>query len=333
MSTTHPTIADVVKRQDPNAAIAKIVELQNQKNELYARMPAMESNQGFSNLTTLRTSLSTPGWRKINQNRQPSKTTSAQVTDSVGILEDWNEIDQIAADMNGNSRDWMASEQSSTIEAMVQTISATTFNGNEGLVPESFTGFRERYNNTNAVFGSSENIIVGSGTSSDLCYSIYLIGMGPDAAHFLYPKGMVGGLQVMPEGLVTKESSDGMRKVYRTHYRQCIGLGLRNWQKCGRIANIKVSTLIASGATGDNLVDLMIRLDERVKKESDTTYVWVMNRDCRLWLRLHSLAKASGMVSFDNVAGKRVMHFGDHEILQQDALAATETASALLSVA
>lgn len=333
MSTTHPTIADVVKRHDPNGAIAKIVELQNQKNELYARMPAMESNQGFSNLTTMRTSLSSPGWRKINQNRQPSKTSTAQVTDSIGILEDWNEIDQIAADMNGNSREWMASEQNGTIEAMVQTVAGTLFNGNEALVPESFTGFRQRYNNTNAAFGSSENIIVGSGTSSDLCYSIYLIGMGPEASHFLYPKGMVGGLQVMAEGLVTKESSDGMRKVYRTHYRQCVGLGLRDWRKCGRIANIKVSTLIASGATGDNLVELMIRLDERVRKESDTNYVWVMNRECRSWLRLHSLAKASGMVGFDMVAGKRVMTFGDHEVLQQDVLAATETASDLLSVA
>lgn len=81
------TLADWAKRLDPDGKVPQIVEMLAQSNEIIQDMVFLESNMPMAHRTTIRTGLPTVAWRLINQGVQPSKSTTAQVDESIGILE------------------------------------------------------------------------------------------------------------------------------------------------------------------------------------------------------------------------------------------------------
>ena len=141
LSANNPTLIDVASRLDPNSNIDKIVELLAATNEVLQDMTFIEGNLPTGHKTTVRTGLPGVTWRKLYGGVQPSKSTTAQVTDSAGMLEAYAEVDKALADLNGNAAAFRLSEDRAFIEAMSQEMSQTLFYGNEGTEPEAFTGF------------------------------------------------------------------------------------------------------------------------------------------------------------------------------------------------
>ena len=87
LSTQNPTLLDLAKRTDPNGQIATIVEILNETNEVLQDMSWVEGNLPTGNRTTIRSGIPDPTWRKLYGGVQPTKGTSAQVTDNTGMLE------------------------------------------------------------------------------------------------------------------------------------------------------------------------------------------------------------------------------------------------------
>ncbi|MBA1687288.1 hypothetical protein G9H12_27730, partial [Escherichia coli] len=81
------TLADWGKRVDPNGKVDKIIELLNQTNPILQDMPFVEGNLPTGHRTTIRSGLPSATWRLLNYGVQPSKSTTVQVTDSIGMLE------------------------------------------------------------------------------------------------------------------------------------------------------------------------------------------------------------------------------------------------------
>ncbi|EPE5434245.1 major capsid protein, partial [Escherichia coli] len=75
------------KRVDPNGKVDKIIELLGQTNPILQDMPFVEGNLPTGHRTTIRSGLPSATWRLLNYGVQPSKSTTVQVTDSVGMLE------------------------------------------------------------------------------------------------------------------------------------------------------------------------------------------------------------------------------------------------------
>ncbi|MGM3315416.1 major capsid protein, partial [Enterobacter hormaechei subsp. steigerwaltii] len=96
------TLADWAKRTDPNGKVDKIVELLSQTNEILTDMMFVEGNLPTGHRTTVRSGLPQPTWRLLNYGVQPTKSTTVQVTDTVGMLEAYAEVDKSLADLNGN---------------------------------------------------------------------------------------------------------------------------------------------------------------------------------------------------------------------------------------
>jgi len=264
LSVTNPTLLDVSKRLDPDGKIDTIVELLNQSNEVLTDMSWVEGNLPTGHKTTVRTGLPTPTWRKLYGGVQPSKSTTAQITDSCGMLEAYAEVDKALADLNGNTAAFRLSEDASHIEAISQEHAQTLFYGNEGTEPEAFTGFSPRYNSLSAQ--NADNIIDAfSGSGGDLT-SIWLCVWGPQTGFGVYPKGSQAGLQMSDKGQVTIENVDGnggRMEGYRTHYRWDAGLVVRDWRYFVRIANIDISEL-GTIANTKNLVNWMVQATERI---------------------------------------------------------------------
>src|SRR5574341_847118 len=110
LSVVNPTLLDLAKRSDPNGKIAAIVEILNATNEVLDDMSWQEGNLPTGHRTTVRTGIPAPTWRKLYGGVQPTKSTTAQVTDNCGMLEAYAEVDKALADLNGNTAAFRLSE-------------------------------------------------------------------------------------------------------------------------------------------------------------------------------------------------------------------------------
>lgn len=324
LAVNNPTLLDVAKRTDPDGTIATIVELLNQSNEVLTDMSWVEGNLPTGNKTTVRTGLPTPTWRKLYGGVQPTKSTTAQVTDSCGMLEAYAEIDKALADLNGNTAAFRLSEDAAHIEGISQEMASTLFYGNEGTEPEAFTGLAPRFNSLSAE--NADNIVDAGGQGSDNT-SIWLCVWGPQTGFGIYPKGSRAGLAMSDKGQVTIENVDGQggrMEGYRTHYRWDAGVTIRDWRYFVRIPNIDVSDLNTVANT-KNLINWMIQASERIPSFGKGRACWYVNRTIREKLRLGILEKVASNLSWETVEGKRVMTFDDIPVRRTDALVNTES--------
>lgn len=329
LATSHPTLVDVAKRLDPNGSVADIVELLAQKNEIIDDAVFLEGNLPTGHVTTIRTGIPTPTWRKLYGFVQPTKSTTVQVTDNTGMLEAYAEVDKALADLNGNTAAFRLSEDSAFIEGLNQEWADTLFTGNEGTEPEAFTGLIPRFNSSTAQNG--QNIIDGGGSSN--LQSVWLVVWGPNTVHCIYPKGSMAGIQKKDHGEVTIESlgnsvaSAGRMQAYRTHYRWDSGLSVRDWRYVVRIANIDVTALTKNAGSGADLIDLMTQALELVQDLTSGRPAFYVSRTVRSFLRRQIANKvASSTLTMDTVAGKKVLAFDSVPVRRVDKIATGESA-------
>lgn len=324
LPTNNPTLADIAKGLDPDGTIAQTVEILDQTNEILADATFIEGNLPTGHRTTIRTGLPQPTWRKLYGGVQPTKSTKVQVTDNCGMLEDYAEVDKAAADLNDNAMAFRLSEDHAHIEGINQEAAQTLIYGNEGSAPAEFTGLAPRYNSLSAQ--NADNIVDAGGTGADNT-SIWLVVWGPNTAHMITPKGSKTGLTVTDKGQVTVENADGnggRMEAYRTHYKWDLGFTLRDWRYVARICNIDVSNL-ATSANTQALIRFMIMASERIPQFGMGRAAWYVNRNIREKLRLGIIDKIANNLTWETVAGQRVMMFDGIPVRRTDAIINTES--------
>ncbi len=278
-SANNPTLLDLAKRTDPDGQIATVIEILNETNEVLDDMTWVEGNLPTGHRSTIRSGIPSPTWRKLYQGVQPTKSTTVQVTDNVGMLEAYAEIDKALAELNNSTAAFRLSEEKAFIEGISQELADTIFYGNEGTEPEAFTGLAPRFNSLTAE--NADNIIVGGGSGADNA-SIWLVVWGPNTVHGIIPKGSTAGLKVTDKGVVTIEDADGSggrMEAYRTHYRLDAGLTVRDWRYIVRIPNIDRSLLAKAHGSGADLPDLMFQAMRLVPNLNSGKPVFYMSRD------------------------------------------------------
>lgn len=329
LPTSNPTLADVAKRLDPDGKIAMIVEILNETNEILLDMPWIEGNLPTGHRTTIRTGLPEPTWRKLYEGVQPSKSTTAQVTDNCGMLEAYAETDKALADLNGNTAQFRFSEERAHIEGMSQEVAKTIFYGNEGTLPASFTGLAPRFNERNiTIAASGENILDGGGLGSDNT-SVWLVVWGQHSVHGIYPKAQKAGLHHKDMGEVTIENADGnggRMQAYRSHYRWDCGLTVRDWRYVVRIANISVGALTKDAQSGADLVDLMTDAMHRVPSLNAGRAAFYANRTIISFLDRQMKNAKNVNLTVEQLGGRRTLLFGGIPVRRCDQLLNTEAA-------
>lgn len=318
---TALTLADWGKRIDPNGKVDKIIELLSQTNPILLDMMIMESNSPTGHKTTVRTGLPDATWRLLNYGVPNSKSTTAQVTDTMGMLETYAEIDKSLADLNGNTAEFRLSEDRAFLEAMNQKMAQTLFYGDTSVNPQQFMGLASRYSSKSA--GNGQNIIDAGGTGTDNT-SIWLVVWGENTVHGIFPKGQEAGLQMQDLGEQTlRDSAGGQYQGYRTHYKWDNGLTLRDWRYVVRIANIDVSDLSVP-ASAANIVTQMVKALHRVPNLKMGRAAFYMNRTVAQALDLQSLDKASLALSVKETEGEWWTTFRGIPIRETDAILETE---------
>lgn len=329
LGTSVLTLADWAKRLDPDGKVPSIVELLAQTNEILADMMWMEGNLPTGHRITVRTGLPTVAWRLLNQGTTPSKSTTAQITEQIGILEAWSEVDQDLAELNGNTNAFRLSEASAFIEAMNIEKAQTLFYGNSGTAPEEFTGLAVRYSDIGSGSpANSQNIVDGGGTGSDNS-SIWLVVWGANSVFGVFPKGSKAGLIHEDLGLVTVEVTAGVAgnrlRAYQDRWQWKCGLALKDWRYVVRIPNIDISNLVAKTSAAD-LIELMIKAIHRVPNLRAGRPAFYMNRSVFQMLdiqRRDDVISGGGLV-YENVDGVVQPSFRGIPVRICDALTETE---------
>jgi hypothetical protein len=336
------TLADWAKRVEAEnqSRVAAIVELLALTNPIVEDMPFVEGNLPTGHKTTVRTGLPTATWRLLNYGVPISKSTTAQVVDTIGLLQAESQIDEDLARLNGNTASFRLTESIAFIESMTQTMASTIFYGNVLTNPERFMGLAPRYNSTNGA-SSSANVIDAGGTGSDNT-SIWIVTWGANTTHGIFPKGMPTGLEHRDMGLQrVLDANSNPYWAYVDNYKWNMGLTVRDWRYNVRIANIDVSDLSTTSAA--NIINLLVRAVHRLPTTSGaaapvTTQgtagmrnsgmmgqtVIYANRVLGTYLHLQAMNKTNVQLSLGEWGGRPITMFGGIPIRMTDAILSTE---------
>lgn len=303
------TLGEWATRLDPGGKPATVVELLGQTNEMLTDMLWMECNDGAGHKTTVRTGLPTATWRLLNYGVQRSKSTTAQVRDSTGMLEAYSDVDKTLADLSGDVQQFRMGEDMAFVETMNQGMQQTVVYGNTAANPERFTGLAPRFS---AIADAPNGVnIVDAGGTGSANTSIWLIGWGQNTCHGLFPKGSKAGLQVRDLGEVPLyDANDNLYQGYRTHFKWDCGLSVRDWRFVVRIANINVT---GGSVTTSNLVNTLIAAVNKLPfvsaagnspppggtKPGQVNTAFYCNRTVRAALDIQAMAKTNAFLTIE----------------------------------
>lgn len=323
LTSKYATLADLVSRLDDKGNIAPIAEVLNQELPILKDLGFIECNKTDGYLHTIRTGLPAVTWRKLYGGVQPSKSSTAQVTDTCGNLEAYSEVDKDLADLNGNTYDWRLSEERPFIEAMGQEMAKTIFYGDTAKTPERFMGIASRYNRLSTGTkppASSRNVVSCGGTGDNLT-SIYFISHA--VFHGIYPKGSKAGLTTTDKGQVTVTKEDqSMYEAYRTHFKWQVGTTLDDWRGCARVCNISLS---GTATTGEALIKAMIEAKNKIDAKYHSRLKIYVPRDIQTVLEIAALEKSGNCLSITEAAEQFQANFFGIPIEICDAISTAET--------
>lgn len=324
VGNSNLTLLDLATRMEGGKVAKTIIELLSKTNEIIDDMVWVECNDGTGHKTTVRTGIPAATWRQLNYGVTQTKSTTAQVKDGCGMLENYSTVDAALAAMSGDKSAFLLSEARPFLEGMNQGFADTLFYGNTASNPERFMGLAPRYSSLTAA-ESKDNIIDGGGTGS-VNTSIWLVVWGENTAHGIYPKGSQAGLVQRNLGEQTVYDANGNPyQAERSHYKWDCGLSVRDWRYLVRIANVDVTALTKNAATGADIIDLMTQGLERVKDLNLGRPAFYVNRTVRSFLRRQMVNKTlQSTLSMETVAGKKVMMFGEVPVRRCDSILSTE---------
>ena len=216
---------------------------------------------------------------------------------------------------------------------MNQEMASTIFYGNSKTDAKKFMGLAARYDHLSTdKTDIGYNVINAGGVGSDNT-SIWFGTWGANTMHGIYPKGHKAGLQYKDFG--EQDALDENSAPYRalvSLYKWHLGLTLRDWRSCVRIANIDVSELAdagESGFDGANLPNLMIRAYNRQKMRKMGKAVIYCNETIKTALDLLASNKANTYFTIENgVDGNPITKFRGIPIREVESILNTEEAVA-----
>ena len=330
---TYPSLKDLYTQQDGKGNIqSAIIELFVQSNPMLEDAVVVECNDGSNHKTTVRNGLPEPEFVKFYQGVPSTKGEYTQVQDGTAMLEAISKIDKRLLRIAKNESQFRLNEANAHIQGMNNKAQENIIYGNKGKNAAAFDGLATRYNklskdplNDKDTIGHQILNAGGTGTSNT---SIWFVGWGENGVHLIYPQGTKGGLEHNKIGEEPGYDANGNEfRVIKDHFTWNLGLSLRNFKTCGRIANIDVTKL--GTADAPDLIEYMVKMYHRVKKHakmSGSKMVIYVNETIETYLHLQAMNKENVRLSIKEVAGEPVLTFLGVPVKCCDAILDTEQA-------
>jgi hypothetical protein len=309
------TAIELVKRANAPEAF-HIIEVLRMTNQMLIDVPAKQANAGTINVTTQRVTKEAGEHRIYNRGVGKSATQTNVVRDRIAVLSTYSDVDKDMADHSGNVAETRRSEAISIIKGMGIVQARTLIYGDSGKDDE-FAGLFERRNSL-----ALTDVINAGGTGTALT-SIYMVAVGPDLFHLIYPQGAANiGVTQSDRGVIdVKDPNDAAKEfpAYREYFEAQYGVTVRNPEALKRICNIPANM------TGDDLLDLILDTRRRMP-DGAATYALYANLD--ILIKLDKTARDRSNVTYTAADpwGNEITKVRDLRCRQMDVILNTEEA-------
>jgi hypothetical protein len=331
------TLMDVLTELDPSGKQLDIAEVLTQQNEVLKDMHWEEGNAPTGHKDAMRTALPTPSFRALNAGVPLTKAGSTVVEETCSLLEDFSQVDRELAIMSGDVNRYRLRQANPHIVGMSHKQAQTLFYGNALSNPLEYTGFANRLNGLSTTTNKANANVISAGGSGGSLRSIWVVNWGPDSVFGIYPKNTKGGLMHedatnaagsggdgAPAAAVLQDANGLNYMGYRDHWLWRCGLFVKDWRYVARVANIDLTTLTLTGASGAKLQDLLIQATEQIEDLNGRPVIY-MPRYLQTYFRRQLLEQKNAMLSWDMIGGERVLSFGGVPIRRTDVLNTNET--------
>lgn len=234
--TGYPTMQDVMASLAPDGSVEmNMAEILNKELPMLDDIPWQEANGTLADTVMQRTALSTPTWRRLNAGVPPTKSSRATFAESVGILEDYSNVDVDVAKLATNPAAYRSSEDKGKLESFAQEAARAIWYEDGTLNPEKIHGVTPRYGGTSGYTTSSYVLKPGTNAGSN-AHSIWLITWEPDKISGIYPKGSRMGLMHEDRGQQTIRDSNGYQfEAWVSHYQWKMGIRIADYRYAVRM--------------------------------------------------------------------------------------------------
>jgi hypothetical protein len=265
--------------------------------------------------------------RGYNEGWNAEVATGMDVRYEAAMIRTRSVVDVDLYEQRGAEGDaWRLRKDQAFMRGLARSAVRRVFYGDKGANARDFNGLANLVVPGHEAFG--ERVIDAKGTTAAGQASIWLINWDADGAYMFYPQhGSQAGLSFEDMGrqyVADKNGKDYMALV--SEFKWDLGMALYNPESIVRIANVDVAKLSKNAASGADLVDLMAQALEMLPDAQTGRVAFYMNDNIRSVLRRQMMNRDNLMLNWSEVAGRKVLAFGDVPVhkLGSDVLANNE---------
>lgn len=276
------TFRDINAGTLPDGSIDKeVVELCAKENPVLEDVLWKECRSGREDITTIRTGIPEATFRAYYEGVQGSKGGKRQVTNACGTISTALEFDARLYDDAPDKAQFLYDEVEQHAASMGDGAASALFYGNVSDNPKGFNGLAKTFSETaGATVDDTEaafyalNGLRAANSATTMLRSLWLVGWGKKSVHGIYPQGSSVGLQRGKLEFIWVPDPEDANKKLRVGIQEMnwnLGLNIRDFRYCGRIANIEAQAAFSDGTGFPNYVELVQRLACRVRTDGVTT--------------------------------------------------------------
>lgn len=287
----------------------------------------MAANDGTTDKGRIITEYPEGQLRGYNEGWNAEVATGKDVRYEAAMIRTRSVVDVDLYEQRGAEGDaWRLRKDQAFMRGLARSAVRRVFYGDKGANARDFNGLANLVVPGHEAFG--ERVIDAKGTTAAGQASIWLVNWDADGCYMFYPQhGSQAGLSFEDMGrqyVADKNGKDYMALV--SEFKWDLGMALYNPESIVRIANVDVAKLSKNAASGADLVDLMAQALEMLPDAQTGRVAFYMNDNIRSVLRRQMMNRDNLMLNWSEVAGRKVLAFGDVPVhkLGSDVLANNE---------
>lgn len=318
-ATDQLTMVELAKRSGATDDQRQIIELLAENNEVLKDAPAVEANDGTTDVTVQRTSLPHGTHRAFNQGVAPAASQTKTIQEVCCELTAICQIDASLVKKAQSREQLIQSEINAFLEGMAQDQADDFFYGDHQTDKRYIDGFAKR---RAAIDGT--HCIDAGGTGSELT-SLYIIMWAQNKARLIYPRGSSSiGIEHTDMGLQLVDDGTGTGAKYKAlvhEFSASYGISMKDDRALIRIANIPATM------GGDDLAKMIVKALPNLPSGSGNISI-LCNKKVKSLFDVAVIDKSNVILPAEDPWGKRIATIADCRVRCCDAILNTESAVA-----
>ena len=249
--TGRMTLAELVKREDPNGQAAELVDAISQVNAILEDTMMIECNNGNFHQATRVAEEPSGTTRAYNAGISPTVGVTEVITEPVAMIDNLWQADEALMLHSANPAKERLDEEELHIKGMAKQFASIIFDGNRDTDPNTIQGINNRDDYKNLGTGYVYDNAKGDASATANKSSIYVIQHGKKRFTLLHPRNDPGtggsyGIKKKDMGIDLVADSIATTKVYpavRTWFELHFGMFIYDARMVKRMCNISTTNI------------------------------------------------------------------------------------------